>query len=211
MIPQAIGCAMLLVMKMLISALLMMIPLSADAIEDDLDERYRTGRAMQYWGLGSGVIGGAAAVPLTMETLRFMRSLRHHKNPVEACVKTVMAVLFLPPMLIATGAVWVGGVGGSGVGLGGSLVARGALVDAGGKVTPVPAIVGIASLSATPAFLIIGIQNQDEDLVLAGIGTFAGASALLLTQSLLNGAKYRQLNGTQRNIVIPPITIGGRF
>jgi hypothetical protein len=198
-------------MKKLLLAALLLASTPALALEGELEQQYRVRRGMEYWGLGSGVVGGALAVPLTVETLRIMEDLRHSRNPVDACVKGLLAVIILPPMFVVTGASWVGAVGGTGVGLGGSLAARGTLRDAGGRVTPVPAIGGIAALSATPALLIIGLDQEDEALVLSGIGTFAAANALLLTQSLLNGAEYRQLSGIQRDLVIPPITISGRF
>ena len=198
--------------KLLLCVFLLLASSTASAIESDLDQRYRIGRSMQYWGMGAGVLGGAAAVPMTAETMRVIKKLRHSNNVVEACANTVIAILVVPPMVAITGAAWGGGVGGTGVGLGGSLVARGVLIDAGGKVTMIPAITGIASLTATPALLILGLTEEDEGLIFAGIATFAGANVMLLTQSLLNGAEYRSLGGgTERNLVIPPITIGGRF
>lgn len=197
--------------KLLLSVLLMLLPLSASAMDPDLEQQFQTRRAMQYWGLGGGVIGGATAVPMTITTMETIKNLRHSRNAVEACINAGIAILVVPPMIVLTGATWAGGVGGTAVGLGGSLAARSTLREAGGNVTPVPGLLGIASLSATPALLILGLDAEEESLIIAGIATFAGANAMLLTQSLLNGAEYRELTGTERGLVIPPITFSGRF
>ncbi|MFT5685430.1 MAG: hypothetical protein ACI8RZ_006381 [Myxococcota bacterium] len=196
---------------LLLAVFLLMFPPSASAMDSDLEQQYKTRRSIQYWGLGGGVVGGATAIPMTTETLRVIKSLRTSSNAVDACINAGIAIFIVPPMIVMTGATWAGGVGGTAIGLGGSLAARGTLQEAGGSVTMVPGIVGIASLSATPALLILGLESEDESLIFAGIATFAGANAMLLTQSLLNGAEYRELTGTQRGLVIPPITISGRF
>ena len=212
--------------KLLLSLALLLASAPAAALEDDLEQRYRVGQGMTYWGLGSGMVGGAAAVPLTMGTLEMLDNLRRARNPVEACANALMAIIILPPMILFSAAAWTGGATGTGIGLGGSLKSRGALIDAGGQVTPAPAILGFTALAATPPLLIFGLDQEDERLVYSGIGTFVGANAMLLTQGLLNRAEYNQLSTAQRGPTsrplslygapqhqpfVPTITIGGRF
>ena len=96
--------------KLLLTLALLLAPLKSSALPADVEDRYRNRRAVSYWGLGAGVVGGALAVPMTTETMKFIESLRRSKNPVEACVKATVAIIILPPMIVMTGAAWAGAV-----------------------------------------------------------------------------------------------------
>ena len=194
-----------------LSVLLLFLPLSAAAMEPQLERQFKIRQAVQYWGLGSGVVGSAAAVPMTKKTRDTIADLRSSSNPIEACINVGLMVVITPPMVAMTSAAWIGAFSGTAVGLGGALSARSTLREAGGSVSLVPGVVGIGALSASPALLLIGVDTDDDSLFLAGIISFASANALLLTQSLLNGAEYREITNTTRSLVVPPITFSGRF
>ncbi|MDG1483714.1 MAG: hypothetical protein P8R54_29255 [Myxococcota bacterium] len=199
-------------MKMLLlSALLLFLPRSAAAMEPRLEQQFKIRQAVQYWGLGSGVVGSAVAVPMTKKTRDTIADLRSSSNSIEACLNAGLLVFIAPPMIAATSIAWIGAFSGTAAGLGGALSARSTLREAGGSVSLVPGVVGVGALAASPALLLIGMDAEDDSMILAGIISFASANALLLTQSLLNGAEYREITNTTRSLVVPPITFSGRF